>query len=413
MTPIKYLLFVALLSVPVPLWAQAQTTLRPVAVVNDDIISLVDVIQRSRLSIIGSQQQLSPQQEQQLLNRTLKNMIDDQIKIQEAERLGIVIAQDELDQTLNNVASRNNQSADQVLATLKAAGIHKTTLFNQFRAELAWIKVVRREIDREVVISAAEIDAVMTEIEKTGSGVEKRVFEIFLPLGRDARESDIRSQARALMSELENGANFGAVARSTSRAASANFGGDLGWIQVGQLPGELRQAVRDARPDTLIGPLQTGAGFYILTVRGERTTSHDTKFDLVRLSVARDPAADFTTQQAAEARIAALERATNSCTEARDYAQNPENKGSKNLGIIALNDIDSSAQEAIKDLQAGQKTAVITTENSLDLYYVCGRQDNGINRLDIEQKLRNDRLNILAEKYLQDLRKNANIDLRL
>lgn len=413
MTAIKYLLFVALLSIPATLWAQAQTTLRPVAVVNDDIISLVDVIQRSRLAIIGSQQQLSPQQEQQLLNRTLKSMIDDQLKIQEAERLGLVITQDELNQTLNNVASRNNQTADQVLATLKAAGIHKATLFDQFRAELAWIKVVRREIDREVVISATEIDAVIAEIEKTGSGIEKRVFEIFLPLERGVREDDIRAQANALMLELENGANFGAVARSASRAASANFGGDLGWVQVGQLPKGLQQAVIEARPETLIGPLQTGAGFYILTIRGERATSRETKFDLVRLSVARDPAADFTTQQAAQSRIAALERATNSCAEARDYAQNPENKGSENLGIIALDDLDSSVQQAIKNLQAGQKTAILTTENSLDLYYVCGRQDNGINRLDIEQKLRNDRLNVLAERYLQDLRKNANIDLRL
>ncbi|WP_343559657.1 peptidylprolyl isomerase [Kiloniella sp. b19] len=395
--------------------AHAQSTLRPVAIVNDDIISLIDVIQRSRLAMIGNNKKLNQKQQQQLLNRTLRTMIDDRIKLQEAERLNISISQGELNAALQGIASQNNQTPEQVLSTLRTAGIHQETLFDQFRAELAWRQVVRRSLNSDVVVSEAEIDSVVDRIQQLGTDTEKRIFEIFLPSERDTTESELKDQATSILQELKNGANFGAVARVASRSSSASFGGDLGWVQAGQLPRELQQIAAQATPGNLIGPIQTRTGFYILMIQDERKVSSDAKLDLALMRIALAQNADFDAQQAARSRIADIERNVQTCANVRDRATELGDEGSGELGVKDIKELDSAVQQAVQGLQRDQKSAIIRKTDGFEIYYICGRQESGsgVNRLEIEQKLRDDRINILAEKHLQDLRRSANIDIRL
>ena len=57
--------------------------------------------------------------------------------------------------------------------------------------------------------------------------------------------------AQQLLQQLRKGASFPALARQFSEAASAARGGDLGWIQEGQLLEELDAALAQMRLGTL------------------------------------------------------------------------------------------------------------------------------------------------------------------
>ena len=55
----------------------------------------------------------------------------------------------------------------------------------------------------------------------------------------------------------------------------------------------------------------------------------------------------------------------------------------------------------------------MTIAGSLTILVVCERQGGVIDRDRIQQNLMTQRLEILARRYLRDLRRQANVDLRL
>ena len=71
--------------------AQAQDQLRIAAVVNDDIISELDVYMRLRMAMLSAQLQDTEETRRRLLPQVLRNLIDDRLKMQEATRTGVHI----------------------------------------------------------------------------------------------------------------------------------------------------------------------------------------------------------------------------------------------------------------------------------------------------------------------------------
>src|SRR5688572_17109666 len=69
--------------------ASAQDTLRIAAVVNDDIISELDVFMRLRMAMLSAKLQDTEETRRRLLPQVLRNLIDDRLKMQEAKRTGV------------------------------------------------------------------------------------------------------------------------------------------------------------------------------------------------------------------------------------------------------------------------------------------------------------------------------------
>jgi peptidyl-prolyl cis-trans isomerase SurA len=49
----------------------------------------------------------------------------------------------------------------------------------------------------------------------------------------------------------------------------------------------------------------------------------------------------------------------------------------------------------------------------LGILVVCERTDSGVDRARIRERLSGQRLDMLARRYMRDLRRNANVDVRL
>ncbi|MHB1950550.1 MAG: peptidylprolyl isomerase [Acidiferrobacteraceae bacterium] len=85
--------------------------------------------------------------------------------------------------------------------------------------------------------------------------------------------SPARALARAerLRSELKSGVHFGALARRDSDdALSASSGGDLGWVNPGQLDPEVEAAMQQLPVGKVSAPIQTSEGVELIEVLGRR-----------------------------------------------------------------------------------------------------------------------------------------------
>ena len=85
------------------------------------------------------------------------------------------------------------------------------------------------------------------------------------------------------------------------------------------------------------------------------------------------------------------------------------------LGQTAKSDLSPDVQARIDGVANGAATAVATTADSASLLVVCGRETGGggiPTRDEIEQRLRGEELNMLSDRYLRDMRREATIITR-
>ena len=94
---------------------------------------------------------------------------------------------------------------------------------------------------------------------------------ILLQVNDKRTDAQARDQMEAIKKRIDNGEDFGAVARQVSEdpASKAN-GGDLGYFARGRMVTEFSDAAFSATPGRLVGPIKSPFGYHLLKVTGRR-----------------------------------------------------------------------------------------------------------------------------------------------
>jgi len=394
--------------------ALAQDTLRAVAVVNDQVISMLDLVMRTRLAMLSAGLEDSPDTRARLQPQVLRALIDENLQLQEAERLGIAVSQSEVEGAIGQIAQQNKMPRDAFLNLLKNKGILPTILSEQIRAGLAWNGIVNRSLRSNVDVREEEVDDVIGRIQADSGSPEIRVAEIFLAVDSAAQENEVAVTAQRLIDQMRAGANFEALARQFSQSATASVGGDLGWIREGQLQEELQPVVRAMKPRQVSQPIRTFGGIYIIYLREERQRSFgDATVRLKQVLFSVPQGAPSETVQQAVAGASDARAQIGSCDDVDQVAAAVGSPGSGDLGSLRLNDLPAEIRDVIANLPVGQPSAPVQLSGGIGVLVVCDRQDGAIDRDKIFESLVDQRLNLLARRYLRDLRRQANIDIRL
>ncbi len=249
---------------------RAQDAFRPAAVVNDEVISVLDLAMRVRLAIVGAGVQDSPEIRRRLTPQVLRGLVDERLQMQEAERLDISVSDDQVARALEQISEQNNMSEGQFLSMLRNRGIIPTTLIDQIRAQIAWESIIQRRLRPTIEISDEEVQAVVDRLAARQGSIERRIAEIFVAVESAAQEQEALANANRLLEQVRAGANFAGLARQFSQSGTASLGGDRGWVQDGELAEELNQALAQMGPGQVSSPVRTPAGFTILLVRDMR-----------------------------------------------------------------------------------------------------------------------------------------------
>jgi len=111
---------------------------------------------------------------------------------------------------------------------------------------------------------------------------QAHVRHILARVGDLVAEAEARRKIALLRTRIVQGANFAEIARLNSDdTASAQRGGDLGWIVPGDLVPEFERAVAALKPGELSEPVRTTFGFHLIEVIARRTA--DLSVDRKRL----------------------------------------------------------------------------------------------------------------------------------
>ena len=406
---------------PPPPAPPAGLTEAVAAVVNDEIISTYDLSQRMRLLIATSGVQPTQENLPQFQREALVGLVDERIQLQELRRvpkeqkIDIILTDSDVDEEIADMAKQNNMSKDQFLGQLSAQGIGAETLRQQIRAQQSWLRWIRGRYGSRLRIGEDQIKAQQQKVAAAASKPQYEIAEVFLDAARVGGMQVAINGASQLVSQMQQGAPFQAVARQFSASASAATGGDVGWISPGEMPPEVDAALEQMRPGQLSKPIPVRDGVYIIYLRDKRSGAGAMVVNLKQAAVPLPgdaPAADV---DAARAKLMTVRSQSKGCADLEAQAAKVQGVVAGDLGEAEVKDLAPDFRQAAETLQTGEVSQPIRTSAGLHILAVCTRHASGEQALthdQIENRLYGQQLSMIARRYMRDLRNSATIETR-
>ncbi|MFO1157362.1 MAG: peptidylprolyl isomerase [Reyranellaceae bacterium] len=417
MSPLRTLL--ALLLVLFPLVASAQGT-RVVARVNDDAITDFDLQQRVLFAIRTTGLQDSPELRQRMAAQVLRQMVDERLQLQDAKRLGLKTSPAELDQRLTDIERAAGMPRGQFRQYLQSIGVPYDIATQQIDAQIAWAKIVRRRVRPQVDVSEGEIDDALNRMRSNVGKTESRVAEIFIPIDRPELADEAKRSADRIIAELRRGAPFGAAAQQFSQGATAQAGGEIGWVVPGSLDPTLDAAVEKIQVRQFSEPIRSAAGYHILYVIDRRQFAtarpDEIRLNLVQLTLPLP--ADASAEETNRATVSA-QKAMSSVRQCRDLfaqAQNLKGATAGDLQGVRVGDLAANRQmyEELPRLSPGGTAGPFRVAEGVQIVSLCSKSGNDgtPGRDAISQQLLLQKLEAAGRRYMRDLRRQATIDIK-
>ncbi|MDA0144462.1 peptidylprolyl isomerase SurA [Vibrio sp. RW] len=205
---------------------------------------------------------------QDVLNeQVLEKLIIDTIQTQEAERIGVRIDDARLDQAIVGIAENNNQTVEQLTASVAEEGLSYNAFREQVRKEIAASEARNALVRRRINILPAEVDN-LTDIlaQETNATVQYKIGHIQLRFNDEQTKEELEVQAKDLVEALNSGKDFSTMAYTYSKGPKALQGGDWGWMRKEEMPTIFADQIKMQNKGSTIGPFRSGVGFHILKI---------------------------------------------------------------------------------------------------------------------------------------------------
>lgn len=255
--------------------AQVKSLDRVIAIVDDDVImkSQLDSRVQEVIQTVSKRSGDLPSQDV-LVKQVLDRLIIEDLQIQLANRYGITVDDDEVNQAVADVAKRNNLNMEQFKRVLQSEGLSLSALRDQIRREILINRVRQRVIGEKIRITDQEVKNFLnSEIGKAQLSEEYYLASILVPVSQGSSYAEIQKaeqKATDLYRQLEKGADFAKLAMTSSSGDRALEGGEIGWRQAAQLPAPFDQLISGLKVGDFTQPVSTPGGLIILKVMDKR-----------------------------------------------------------------------------------------------------------------------------------------------
>lgn len=392
-----------------------------VAVVGEEPISTLDVLERLRLLISTSGMSDTPETRERAMPQVLKQLIEEKLQKQEAEKRGLKITEDEINDAVAGIESQNGRPLGSLKKYIESRGTPWRAFLEQVKGQLVWQKLLGTVIRPKVKISDSELQRAAQNRRLRGAGEEINITPLVLPVEKPEMEPQVKALAEKLVSEVRGGASLEAVARQFTKSPQGNEPNF--WVPVTQMDPILVDAIKRMPEKTgLLDPIRTRRGYQIIRVNDRRTqgnvnTENPTqvvmKEVLLRLSEDATPdqvetslhiAAQITQHPGTclDEGIAGVENLDTSTVKV-DFVRSP---------LSALPDY---ARKQAEMLNVGEVGEPFATPEGIRFYILCEKVEMPV-QVVADDKLRDalfrEKMEMESAKFMRNLRRDTFIEIR-
>ena len=380
------------------------------AVVNDDIITSHDLRQRVMFMLATTGVERNEATLRRIQAQALRNLVDEHLQMQEAERFELSISDQEVNQSVARLIGRNGLDPQEVVQQLASAGVSIETMRDQVRSDTAWQRIVNGLFGQRIRISDSVIDETLSRITANASKPSYRLAEIYIEATPDIGGQDGALEgARAMIAQLAQGAPFPLLAQQFSSAPSAAAGGQIGWVKKGELRPEI-DAVLDALEQNEVSePIPVPGGVYVIALLEKKVSTSDTLYRLRQVTAEAD---DFAT---AEARLAEVGPSLTSCDTLSDDVAALDGVTTSDMGELKASEMNEDLVSVLAGAEVGSLSQAFERPQGATAIMVCERTSTGSEiptRDEVENRLMDNQLAQASRKHLRDLRSKATISVR-
>ncbi|AEH34259.1 peptidylprolyl isomerase SurA [Vibrio anguillarum] len=356
-----------------------------------------------------------------LREQVVEKLIIDTIQQQEAQRIGVRIDDNRLSDAIADIAKNNNQTLEQLNASVTTEGLTYAEFREQVRKEIAASEARNALVRRRINILPDEVDNLANILaQETNATVQYKISHIQLRVDDTQDKAAVEQQAKTLVEKLNQGADFSTMAYTYSKGPKALQGGDWGWMRKEEMPTIFADQIKMQNKGSIIGPFRSGVGFHILKiddVKGLETvavTEVNARHILIKPTVilsddgVQKELHDFIRRiKAGEATFGEL---------AQQYSQDPGSAAQNGeLGYQTPDLYVPEFQHQIETLSVGQISEPFKTVHGWHIVEVLDRRE--VDRTDSALKnkayriLFNRKFNEEASAWLQEMRASAFVEI--
>ena len=247
--------------------ARAEVIERVVATVNDDAIFLSELRRKAapflEQVVTGASESERPNRIKRLYEQFLKELVDEQLIEQTARKMNVVVSSSDVEQAIENVRKQNSLDSARFWEAVKGQGFTEKQYRADVRKQILRLKVTNQRVRSRVNLND---DTVREEYDDRVRKARRRqrfhAEHIFIGLPQTASATDVATalkKAQDLRSGLTQD-NFASV-------ASQRGGGDLGWLDQGDLSEDLENALLALDPGQISAPVRGPSGVHIFLLR--------------------------------------------------------------------------------------------------------------------------------------------------
>ncbi len=398
---------------------------RIVAIVNEGVVlqSELDEEVRDIGARLSEQGTLLPPREifeQQVLER----LIVRRIQLQRADRYGMRIDDESLNRALTAVAERNGIGFADLPEALASQGIDYGAYREELREEMLIEQLRARDVMSRINITQNEIDRRLAEQAGRDTSIEYRLRHILVSTPEAASNDEIanaRQRATELRERILAGEDFSQLAVSYSSGQTALTGGELGWMNVSQMPTLFVNVVTRLDDGEVSQPIPSSSGFHLIKLEESRGLSPNLVQQAHAQHILIKPNEVVTDSQAYRKIQEIRDRIVGGEDfelMAKQYSEDPGSaNGGGDLGWTSPGAFVPDFERVVYALAPGQVSEPVRTQFGWHIIKVLGfrefDQSEELARQDAIRALRREKQVTETERWIRQLRDEAYVETRL
>jgi len=410
---------------------------RIAAVVNRDIITKADLMNRLRFAALLSELDPTPENLERMKDQMLRVLIDERLQVQLGKKYKIDITKEQIASAIQDIEHGNGMLPGSTLKMMKENNIPYKTLEDQIRAQLVFYVFIHekyplktlteqlrkksgQEYSPSLQISDWEIDEEFKRQKEKTQKTQYHLAEIVLHVDNLEHEEAVKKNLNQLIEELQKGAHFTAIAQQFSESATAAQLGDMGWLTEEQLESEIKEALADMQPGQISKPIRTSGGYTVLAFIERKTPGDVQEQKRVTLRQVLLPLPDPMTEEKAQAmmnKIQTMAPLAKDCYEFETLAKSKfPDAISRLLPSQPLANFPEPLQKVINSLPLNKMSDPLITEEGAVLIMVCNtniEKPEEITLDDVKEIIAKRKYALLSQQELQELRRHAFIEVRM
>jgi peptidyl-prolyl cis-trans isomerase SurA len=399
---------------------------RIVAVVNDEVVTRLDLNERVQLALRQLRAQgTAPPPISVLEKQLLDRMITDQVQLQYAKETGLRVDDTELDRALGRIAQDNRLTLQELRSTIEKDGIPFAKFREDIRREILMGRLREREVETKIVITEGEIDNFLkSRQDQQGANDEYNISHILVVVPENASSEQVqarRARAEEAHAQLGKNLDFRQVAAAFSDAPDALQGGAMGWRQSSRLPTLFAEALVGMRPGEVSAILRSANGFHILRLNDRRGGSAPVLVQQTRARHILIKTNELVSESEARNRLRALkerlDNKANFAELARVHSEDASASKGGELGWLSPGDTVPEFERAMNLLKPGEISEPVQSPFGWHLIQVLERRTEDMSkerqRLLARQQLRARKSDEAYQEWVRQLRDKAYVELRL